>query len=103
MSEPVYSKANCGRWPRDPSYPCMARNLFRAGVRIVSAAATGERVRVSEEIAQKRLSICKACKYFDNNRVRCKLCGCRMGGVVGKVQWATEQCPASPPKWKAVK
>lgn len=102
MSEKPTSTANCGKWPRDPGFPCMAKNLFRAGARVVSAAAGGHKVRVSKEVAEFRYAICQTCKYFDKERTRCKLCGCRMSGVLGKVQWATETCPANPPKWEAI-
>lgn len=93
------NRANCGKWPRDPTMKCMARNAFNAATRIITASVTGERVRVSPEVAESRLAVCRGCNYFDSDRVRCKLCGCRMSGVLGKVQWATEACPANPPKW----
>ena len=38
--------------------------------------ATGKDMLVSDETANKRLEICKECKYFIKETKRCNECGC---------------------------
>lgn len=94
------STAYCGRWP--PDKRCKAKNLWKAGTRIVKASATGKKVRVSKEVQNERIEICKSCEKYDQKRSRCKLCGCFLSGVAAKTAWATERCPLKPPKWDRV-
>lgn len=66
--------------------------------RIVSRGAD-----VSDDIYNKRLSICDSCEHCDKStdQWECKLCGCHLKeGVVlpGKARWATENCPIG--KWE---
>lgn len=79
------------------------RNALKATVRIGWGAARGQKVRVSEQVQSERLEICRRCKWLDADKMRCNLCGCRMKGIMGKTAWATESCPASPPKWHKVR
>lgn len=89
------SREHCGKWPPDPR--CLARNVSSSAARIAIASIKGNKVRVPEEVREARLSICRSnkCGKFYENRgtMRCKQCGCFMGGIAGKLQWATEQCP----------
>jgi hypothetical protein len=53
-------------------------------------------------------AICQGCEYFRAGATDedgwCRLCGCRLrrtGGLVNKIQMATEGCPAQPARWEA--
>jgi hypothetical protein len=60
--------------------------------------ATGMRT-VREAEYQRRLALCRACEFFQDNK--CLSCGCRVAGdVIAKARWAGEQCPLG--KWEAV-
>jgi hypothetical protein len=52
---------------------------------------------VSEEVHQKRMSICKSCENFNKKNTTCNICGCFLEI---KTHWALEQCPAF--KWGPV-
>lgn len=53
---------------------------------------------VSDEVYERRLSVCRGCEFFHNDR--CAKCGCGLtGAVVAKLRWARESCPLTPPKW----
>ena len=41
-----------------------------------------------------RLTICKSCNYFDNEKWTCKICGCYLDK---KAKMSTENCPEN--KW----
>jgi hypothetical protein len=67
-------------------------------------------VRSPELIAEIFETHCKPCEHFvphkkKLNRGKCGLCGCRLSAVaagavkLNKLEWATTQCPANPPKW----
>ena len=76
-------------------------NLAAAGARLVAAMASGEPVRVSEEVRRTRTAACHACEHYRADG-RCRLCGCCAGTggrVFDKVKYATERCPATPGKW----
>lgn len=57
-----------------------------------------ERRRIFEEI-------CKPCENYLPEPTgcggRCRLCGCALNINKQKLLWATEECPASPPRWHA--
>jgi hypothetical protein len=52
----------------------------------------GNRTNIDEYI--NRLSICKDCKHFDNEKWSCKNCGCYLDK---KAKMNTEKCPEG--KW----
>ena len=73
-------------------------NAAGAAVRIGMAVAMGEPVLVPELVRADRLAQCQACPHMLDER--CNLCGCRLGRpVLDKTRYATEQCPAIPPRW----
>jgi hypothetical protein len=53
--------------------------------------------RVSDEIADKRMSICKQCPELINTTNQCKKCGCLMNF---KTKLAIASCPLN--KWEQV-
>ena len=54
-------------------------------------------MKVTDEIAQKRLSICAACPHFIKLTAQCKKCGCFMKG---KAKLSSSSCPIG--KWGRV-
>jgi hypothetical protein len=83
----------------DASVPPLATQIvYAAGAlgRVVSAVATGQAVKVSQEVLDKRRGACETCENMLGDR--CKLCGC---WYQTKIRLATESCPMSPPKWTA--
>jgi len=96
------SYKHCGKWPPDPR--CMTKQIAGAVGRVMLASIRGEKVRVSDEVQAQRLAICEKCpsNNFIASQRRCRLCGCYMGGLLGKTAWATESCPNNPPHWGAV-
>lgn len=78
-------------------------NLLSKAVSYVSAkarhAAAGRPLRKPEEQAAIKL-ICHACPHTRNDDAKCAICGCT--DMDDKRSMATEQCPDSPPRWKAV-
>jgi hypothetical protein len=71
-----------------------AKNLARAGGRVVKAVVKGRRVVVSDEERDSRLEICQGCEFFSG--MTCLKCGCI---ALFKSRLATEHCPLVPPKW----
>jgi hypothetical protein len=58
----------------------------------------------SESECVRILEICKACEYYDSEKLICKMCGCGLGGktpLTNKIMMPTESCPLNPPKWEA--
>jgi hypothetical protein len=70
-------------------------------------AGAGKPMRSDERIAEV-FQICESCPHIIPNTQdeggQCGICGCWLYpqvGLVNKIQWATEKCPLSPPKWDA--
>ena len=55
--------------------------------------------KVSKEIKDYRLSVCKTCSNFQKISRRCGICGCFMDV---KVIYTRSECPNNPPKWNAL-
>ena len=73
----------------------LAANYAKSTARWVKAG----RPVVSEYEFFRRLEICKACEHVrlkpDGAMKMCAKCGCRQK----KLEWATEKCPDTPPRW----
>ena len=73
----------------------LAKNLTNA---LIQWNRAGRPV-VSNQQWNKRLNICRQCKFWEeigNSQIaRCKKCGCSSG----KLLLATSKCPLNPPKW----
>lgn len=86
-----------------PNSARKAANVIVAIGRAVSRAATGQSVLVPPNVAEERLTICRAntCGFYIKERDECKKCGCGMQkrltlGVInrpGKTELAGESCP----------
>ena len=59
---------------------------------IIKYVIFGQRVNIDNYI--HRLSVCKNCKHFDNEKWSCKICGCFLDK---KAKMNTENCPDD--KW----
>ena len=67
------------------SAPFQPKNIFQKAASAVTALATG--TRVSDEIAAKRLDICRTCpkiKDAGTANEACSICGCSLGGSKSK-------------------
>jgi acyl dehydratase len=83
-----------------PPVATMAMNVAGAVGRAIKAVANGETVKVSAEVAEKRIEACKACPrvkvihMHGQNWLRCTVCGCWLDAVsFAKAHLATETCP----------
>ncbi len=74
---------------RYPSLAKQARNLAQTAGQI----ARNPKV-ASEDLYEKRMKICRACTFFDDQQVRCRKCGCRLKG---KARFEGAKCPIQ--KW----
>ncbi|MCJ8331830.1 MAG: hypothetical protein HRT89_15685 [Lentisphaeria bacterium] len=77
-----------------PSMREQFKNLSSAAGRAATAAVKGEKLKVSKEIYDGRIAICKACDKFIEDSLRCQACGCQLKF---KAILATESCPEG--KW----
>ena len=59
---------------------------------IIKYIRFGNRTQIDEYI--HRLTVCKECEYFDNEKWSCKKCGCYLDK---KAKMNTENCPEG--KW----
>ena len=67
---------------------------FHEWLKLGKAAATGQKVVASKEEIERRLSICKACEFFEASPMKCRKCGCFLNL---KTRLETEHCPIA--KW----
>lgn len=79
---------------RMPSMGQMASNLLHTAKDVVGGVVRGEVVKLSEEEAQQRLSICNGCEFFVKDTSRCSKCGCYMAY---KTYLKAASCPEN--KW----
>lgn len=80
--------------PQMPSVGQMAANLAQSVGRNLRSVAAGNSLRISDEMANNRLSICKSCEFFNQVQQRCGKCGCYMAV---KTYLKAERCPIG--KW----
>lgn len=70
----------------------LTKNLLRDGGNIIGNALKGNNTLVSDEVREKRWSMCQGCPFLQENR--CSKCGCFMKV---KVAFQTSKCPID--KW----
>ena len=80
--------------PNMPSIPTMDKNFGGSVVRNVQSVAAGNSLNLSPDEANKRLSLCKGCEFFNSASERCTKCGCYMAV---KTYLRAERCPVG--KW----
>lgn len=54
----------------------------------------------SQDLIDKRYSICLNCDFFDNRNYQCLQCGCNVNRkqiLLNKLAWADQKCPLE--KW----
>lgn len=86
-----------------PSVAAQVANAAKAAGKVFGAVVMGRPVKVSEEVFQSRLNVCKACSSVVAIREehRCSQCGCWLNGkTFAKASLATEICPLN--KWEAL-
>jgi hypothetical protein len=77
-----------------PSTLEMAKNLGQSISRNIRSVAAGNKFKITDVEAKKRLDICQTCEFFDSLHTRCKKCGCFMAL---KTHLKAERCPIG--KW----
>ena len=81
--------------PDKPGFVDLAKNLTKS---LIEWQRAGRPVVTSEQW-NKRLSICRDCRFWSEikttNVARCTKCGCSSG----KLLLSTSKCPLNPPKW----
>ncbi len=75
-----------------PSLSKQVSNAAKASGRMVKSIFAHERIMVSDEEKERRLSICGECEFYTNGR--CAKCGCYINF---KTRLETEHCPIK--KW----
>jgi hypothetical protein len=97
----------CAGQPRRNSGPSVVRKATSFAVAQARWMAAGYPSRSAEQVAEI-YAICETCEHFVESSSpgtgACQVCGCqirRMGGLLNKIQMATESCPIDPPKWAA--
>lgn len=75
----------------DPTPPLktVLKNALCACGRFLLALITFKRVKVSKDVYDKRMDICRSCDFLLNGK-RCSSCGCY---VKPKCSLTTEKCP----------
>lgn len=69
-------------------------------VDVIKDELRGKAVHVSKDVKQQRLEICSGCPDFKRISRQCGICGCFLDR---KALYAQSECPATPPKWLALK
>lgn len=107
VREPVAVKAKTEHTPpAAPGLPAMAVKAGKAYARWIAAG----RPKLSAEQINQRQEACDSCpnQVTKNGHNTCGLCGCPLGNVSylwgsverpGKLEMATETCPAVPSRW----
>jgi len=79
------------------SYPSLkeqAKNLAQMAKVLADDTLKGKRLLTNKQEQEERMSICRSCKYYDDQQIRCTQCGCFLEA---KVKVAGQYCPIS--KW----
>lgn len=77
-----------------PSKGQMAKNIGKSIINNAVSVAQGNDLRLEQNEANKRLSICKQCQFFNSLSQRCSKCGCFLSV---KTYLKAEKCPIG--KW----
>ena len=86
-----------------PPSPGALEKAARLAAATAKWIAAGWPVRSNEEVQRLYNDVCQPCPHFQrkDEKTRCALCGCRLNTTRGmnKLLWATESCPANPPRF----
>ncbi len=80
--------------PQMPSIGRMAMNAAQSVVRNAASVAQGNALQIEPAEANRRLSICRGCEFFNAGAQRCQKCGCFLSV---KTYLKAEKCPVG--KW----
>lgn len=85
------------KWESSKDYPKLLEQMKTFTSSMAKWVKSGLS-RVSEDVFQSRLAVCKGCEFWDGKALkgtgRCRKCGC---STWGKLKLATEKCPID--KW----
>jgi hypothetical protein len=73
-----------------PSHQDQLKNLTKLIQDAILDVATNQKVFVSDEEQEQRLTICRSCEHFHQEQQRCKQCGCFMQH---KTTYRSAECP----------
>lgn len=73
-------------------------SAISSGYKIVRGVVKGEPTIAPPKVVEERMSICRACEFFNHDTKRCTRCKCKM---VIKTESAALSCPIG--KWLAYK
>lgn len=80
---------------KDKNYPEM-QQMIKNFAKFAGDVAANPKWVTMEDYAI-RMSICRACTYFDEKAIRCKKCGCMLRG---KAKFKAARCPIR--KWETI-
>jgi len=84
-----------------PTEPTFVRRAMSYAEAVIEWTAAGRPERCKEEVERIFNDLCMPCKSFDEERQRCRRCGCRVTGggfaFINKIKMATQNCPIG--KW----
>jgi len=77
-----------------PSLPEQGKNILGSAARVAGHFARTGKIGVPEEILNYRMDICKACEKYNEEKQKCRKCGCYLPF---KTTIAADRCPLD--KW----
>jgi hypothetical protein len=90
----------CHEEPKNSPAPSLLKKVQNFTKSVVNHVANGME-NVSSSVKEERMSICRACPFFnqtDPKNPTCNKCGCYLEIKTG---WASEKCPEG--KWHDIK
>ena len=72
--------------------PSTTRRIVNFAKAVGKQVVSGKKLKVSLEVTESNVKICKACDLYDKNLDRCNhtKCGCT---IQAKASWSTSKCP----------
>jgi hypothetical protein len=87
--------------PLPPDYPPLVMQLWTYKEALIRWRHAGYPTRSQEEVARIHKICAEPCEWYDEDKKRCKGCGCKVTvgslAVFNKIKMETEHCPKE--KW----
>ena len=77
-----------------PSLPEQGKNILGSAARVAEHFVRTGQIKAPEEIVKYRMDICKSCEKYNEERKKCRQCGCFLPI---KTAVAGDRCPLD--KW----
>ena len=82
---------------KDIDYPSFIMQLMNYKEALIKWKKAGKPTRNKEEVDQLHTTYCSKCDWYDQEKKRCKGCGCKVTtgdiAIFNKIKMATEHCP----------